>query len=296
MKLSKQNITRTVGRKVLTVKKNSPHIFFAAGVVGFAGTVVMACKATMKLEKTIDEIHEDLDNVKGMGESAREMNPEGEYAQGQYHKDLLYVYGKSTVKLGRLYGPSIILGVASVGALTGSHVQLTRRNSALTATAAAISKAYDEYRVRIQEELGEEKELDIYRGITEEETKDENGKKVRQRYVDTNAFSVYARMFEESNMNWRNNNEMNRLFIQSQQNYANHLLHARGHVFLNEVYDSLGLERSKAGQVVGWVLEGDGDGYIDFGLFEARNSEFLNGHEPCIILDFNVDGVVYDKF
>ena len=57
----------------------------------------------------------------------------------------------------------------------------------------------------------------------------------------------------------------------------------------------LGLERSSAGQVVGWVMNNDGDNYIDFGMFEASSSRFVNGTERSVLLDFNVDGVIYDK-
>ena len=90
---------------------------------------------------------------------------------------------------------------------------------------------------------------------------------------------------------------MNRLTVQMTQNYYNARLQTRGHVFLNEVYDAFGIERSSAGSVVGWVLDSDGpgDNYIDFGMFEAYNRDFVNGQERSILLDFNVDGVIYDK-
>jgi hypothetical protein len=85
------------------------------------------------------------------------------------------------------------------------------------------------------------------------------------------------------------------MFIRSQQNYANDLLNARGHVFLNEVYDMLGIERTSAGAVVGWV-RGNGDNEIDFGVLNDLHSgqRFINGDERSVLLDFNVDGVVYD--
>ena len=86
------------------------------------------------------------------------------------------------------------------------------------------------------------------------------------------------------------------MYLKAQQNSFNDLLRARGHVFLNEVYDGLGLERSQAGAVVGWVL-GDGDNYVDFGIFDGdkpRARDFVNGLEASILLDFNVDGVIYD--
>ncbi len=292
MKLVPKGVTRSVGRKVLVVKKNSPHIFFVGGVAGVIGATFLACRATLKLEKTLDEIKDDLDAVKPevLVDNLATQPPVQTQAQV---KAVGLVTVRSTVKLGRLYGPSILLGGASIAALTGSHVQLTRRNAALTATLAAVTRAYDEYRIRVQEEIGKERELDIYRNIKEEEI-EVDGKKKKVKVTDPSGWSPYARFFDEASPNWQKNPEMNRIFLECQQNYANHLLRSRGHVFLNEVYDSLGLERSKAGQVVGWVSDGDGDGYIDFGLYEAVSKDFVTGMEPRIVLDFNVDGVVYD--
>ncbi len=288
MKLIPQSVTRTIARQILLSKKNSPHIFFVGGVIGIIGSGVLACRATLKLEDTLDEVKKDLDIVKALHDNPA---PGSQYPEQEHHKDLGYVYGKSAVHLGRLYGPAIALGAVSIAALTGSHIQMTRRNTALTATLAAVSKAYDEYRIRVQGEIGKERELDIHRSIKEEK----NDKKELLKVTDPNGWSPYARFFDESCPNWVKDAELNRIFLQCQQTYANHLLRARGHVFLNEVYDSLGLERSRAGQVVGWVINGEGDGYVDFGMFEANSNRFINNLERNIILDFNVDGVVYDK-
>lgn len=294
MKFIPKSVSRNVGMKMLAAKRNSPHIFFVGGVVGVVGSTVLACRATLKLEETLDEVHQDIEAVKDSSHRSKEVDDS--YTEGDYHKDLIYVYGKSFIKFGRLYGPAVAVGATSIAALTGSHIQLTRRNTALTATLAAVTKAYEDYRVRIQEELGEERELEIYQNTRDQEIKNEDGKKEVVKVTDPNKFSPYARMFEESNVNWQKDVELNRIFLTCHQNYFNHKLHARGYVFLNEVYDALGFEWTKAGQVVGWVMDGEGDNFIDFGIFETRSSEFVNGYERCIVLDFNVDGVVYDKF
>ena len=288
MKFVPDSVSRNVARKLLTAKKNSPHIFFAAGVAGVVTGTVMACRATLKLEETLDEIKQDFVNVKELGKNKEQSE---EYTQEEYYKDLGYVYAKGVLQVARLYGPSFVVGVISVAALTGSHVQLTRRNAALASTVAVVSKAFDNYRERVREELGLDKELDIYHNAKEEYNPETSE---ISKVVDPGEMSPYARFFDECSPNWIKNSEMNRIFIQMQQNYANHQLKARGHVFLNEVYDSLGLERSQAGAVVGWIYNGDGDNYIDFGLFEARNARFVNGIERSILLDFNVDGVIYD--
>lgn len=293
MKLIPYSVTRKLGRQLLVAKKNSPHLFFAGGMVGLVGTVFLACRATLKLEKELDNIKQDLDNVK---EVASNRMQEHDYDEREYYKDLGYIYIKSATKVAKLYGPSIALGGASVVALTGSHVQMTRRNAALSATIAVITEAFESYRYRVQQEIGESKELDIYRGVVDEAISIDGKKKLAK--VDGElGRPAYARTFDGENVNWQKDPELNRIFIQCQQNYANHLLRARGHVFLNEVYDALGFPRTKEGAVVGWLYHSDeGDGYIDFGLYDDINSNFIiSGNAYAVSLDFNVDGIVFDK-
>lgn len=298
------SLIRNVSRQMLVAKKNSPHIFFVAGVIGTVTSTVLACRATLKLSETLDEIKEDLVTVKDMHNSVDEgvlqIEDNGKvvpvpYTSEDWYKDTIYVYGKASLKIVKLYGPSIIIGVASIGALTGSHVQLARRNAALMAAYAAIQQAFQEYRERVRFQYGEERELDLFHGVKTDVIENADGDKIERKIKDPNQFSMYARFFDEGSRYWQKDPELNRLFVQCQMNYANNLLRARGHVFLNEVYDMLGIDRSSAGQVVGWVLNGEGDNYVSFGMFDAYNSAFINGYERTILLDFNVDGVVYDK-
>ena len=285
-------VTRTVARQVLVAKKNSPAIFFSAGVVGVVASTVLACRATLQLEDTLDSIKSDLDRAKGTNELRHFEDDNAD--ENIYHKELTLAYSKGVLQITRLYAPAIVVGGLSIGALTGSHIALTRRNAVITAAYAAISKSFDEYRIRVRNHLGEEQERDIYHAVELREIEVE-GKKSKDMVADPNRWSTYAKWFDEANPNWQKNSELNRLFVQCQQNYLNQLLQARGHVFLNEAYDQLGIDRTQAGQVVGWVTGGEGDGYIDFGIFEAYSSEFVNGWERNIILDFNVDGAIYDK-
>ena len=281
-------VTRSIGRRSLIIKKNSPNIFFAAGIVGVVTSTVLACRATLKLSDTLDDIQKEVAVVKDI-----EVGPE--YSEQTHRKDMIYVYSKASYKVARLYGPAVVVGGVSIAALTGSHIQLTRRNAALTAAYAIVEEAFREYRDRVKTVVGEDRELDIYRGTHTETVKNELGQKEEQRSFDPNKRSMYSRIFDEYSDMWKKDAEHNRIFIQCQQNFANNLLQSRGHVFLNEVYDMLGLDRSKAGAVVGWVLNSDGDNYVDFGIFEAYNAKFVNGWERSVILDFNVDGVIYDK-
>lgn len=299
------SVIRNVSRQMLVAKKNSPHIFFVAGVVGTITSTVLACRATLKLSDTLDEIKEDLVTVKEMRDAVDNQVLEVEdggkvvpvpYTNEDWYKDTLYVYGKASLRIVRLYGPSILVGTASIAALTGSHVQLARRNAALMAAYAALHQMFEDYRERVRFQYGDERELDLFHGVKTESMVNADGDKIEKKVLtDPNKHSMYARFFDEYSPNWQKDPELNRIFVQCQQSYANDLLRARGHLFLNEVYDMLGIERSSAGQVVGWVIGGDGDNYVSFGMFDAYNSAFVNGYERSVLLDFNVDGVVYDK-
>lgn len=284
MKFIPISLTQKIGRQILTVKKDAPRTLFALGILGTVGSTVLACRATLKLHETLDDMRKDVDETNAMSATS---------TTTMHRKNLAYSYAKGTGNILRLYAPAIILGGASIGALTSSHVTLTRRNASLTAAYSAVAASLEAYRERVREELGVEKELEIHHGAKLMMAPDD--KKSPMYMADPNKWSPYARFFDEANPNWEKNPEYNRLFIQCQQNYLNHLLHARGHVFLNEAYDQLGLERSSAGQCVGWVLNQGGDNFIDFGLFEAASTRFINNYERNIILDFNVDGLILDK-
>lgn len=282
----KTKVTQAVAKQTLKLSHNSPHILFGFGVVGVVGATVLACRATLKLEKTLEDIQDDLEGVK-----------DDRVPSDNVKKDLAYAYGKGALDLAKLYGPSVVVGGVSVALLTSSHVQLTRRNAALTAAYTGLHQAYSEYRKRVAEHVGEDAERNLYYGVKTEPGVDENGKKAVGKTIDPNSLSVYAKIFGEMNPNWNSDPEVNRLFLQCQQNYFNHVLHARGHVFLNEVLDALGFERTHAGQIVGWAISkpGDvteGDGYVDFRMFDPANSNFINGYEKSVLLDFNVDGPV----
>lgn len=298
MKYVPNSVSRTAARQILKTQKHSPEILFGLGVVGVVATVVTACKATLKVEDVLDEHAENLGKIR----MAREAKPE-RYSERDAKEDKAKVYIKSSIALGRLYGPSLAIGAVSIGCLAGSHNILSKRNAGLAAAYAAVEKGFNDYRRRVIDDQGEEKDREYRYGSTLEtvETVDEKGKthKEQVRRIEPNGVSIYARFFDctvEGNR-WSPDPEYNRMFLTSQQNYWNDLLRVRGHVFLNEVYQSLGLDHSKAGAVVGWVLNEDGDNYIDFGMTRDTPAvrEFINGHESAILLDFNVDGVIYDK-
>lgn len=290
MKYVPNAVTRRAAKQMLLAKKNSPTLLFGAGVVGMVGSTVLACRATLKLHELVETAENDLQTAKSLEHR--------EYSDHDRQKDVAIIYTRSVVRIGKLYAPAVLLGAASIGCLTKSHSILSERNLALTAAYAAVDKAFGEYRGRVVEKYGEEQDREFRYTSEEVEIIDDRGVQKTQLMPGPGAESMYARFFDQYSPNWSKEPEYNLLFLRCQQNYANDMLKARGHIFLNEVYDMLGLERSRAGAVVGWVVSRDGDNYIDFGVFngDSRNArDFVNGREGSILLDFNVDGIIYDK-
>lgn len=301
------NLTRTFNRTGLKIKKHSPEILLAAGTVGVVVSGVMACKATLKVNEIIDDAKQQIDTIHSV---AADPDMTEKYTAEDSKKDLAIVYTQTAVKMIKLYGPSVGLGVVSLGCMIGSNRILSKRNVALAAAYTAVDKSFKEYRGRVIERFGKQLDKELRYNIKakeiEEVSKDENGNEVVKKEVvdviedDPNNYSPYSIVFDDGNEGWDPDPERTKFFLIQQQNWANERLKAKGHLFLNEVYDMLGARRTKAGAQVGWVYDEKnvvGDNYVDFGIFDTRRSkarDFVNGYEKVIVLDFNVDGYILD--
>lgn len=304
----KTKANRLVHNAGLKIKKHSPEILMVAGIAGTVASTVIACKATTKVGEILDSTKEMVDIIHDGMENG-EINGV-EYTEDDGKKDLTITYAQTGVKLLKLYAPAIALGTLSITSIVAGHKILKKRNVALAAAYAVVDKGFKNYRKNVVDRFGEELDNELRYGIKakeiEEVVTDKKGKeKVEKKTVNVvdedavSQFSEYARFFDETCGAYEKDPEYNLMFLRKQQEWANELLRSRGHVFLNEVYDMLGIQRTKAGQVVGWIYNSDdkySDHYIDFGIYNGgeRSRAFVNGYEKAILLDFNVDGVIYD--
>ena len=293
MKFVPEVIGRQIARNSLHLQKASPQLLFGAGVVGMVGSTVLACRATLKMDEVMDDAKAKLDTAKSLQHR--------DYSEKDRSRDVSLIYFQSGVKIARAYAPAIIVGGVSIYLLRTSNGILTKRNVALTAAYGALEKGFNEYRARVVDKYGEDEDRNFRYGTRKVEVTDPKTSKTKTvTRVGTDDPSIYARFFDVHSSSWNKEPEYNLIFLKCQQNYANDLLRSRGHVLLNDVYDMLGIPRSKAGAVVGWLLsaEGETDNFINFGVFDGKSDaarDFVNGQEGAILLDFNVDGVIYDK-
>ena len=273
-----------------------------AGAVGVVGAGILACKSTLKLTSVLEKSKETVDTIHKTIE-----DESLDYTKEDAKKDLMIVYTSTALDIAKLYAPSVILGGLSLAAMIQSHNILNRRNAALAAAFTTATESFNRYRKAVVERYGEDIDKELRYGIKKEKinTVDENGKNKKET-VDViknglEEYSDYARFYDDGCTGWEKDPDYNKMFLKAQQQYANDKLIAQGYLFLNDVYDMLGIPRSKAGQVVGWVYNPEnpeGDNYVDFGIFDVTKEnarDFVNGYESTILLDFNVDGNIWDK-
>ena len=305
------NVTLALGKASLTLKKASPEICLAAGIGLGIAAAVTACVATLKVNAVVEEAKDTINTIHESSEHGA--NPAGiDYSEDDKNKDLAIVYSKTAVKFVKLYGPSIIMGAASIALLINGNKILRSRNVALAAAYTAVDKAYNEYRSRVIDRFGEEVDKQLKYGFEkqtiEETVKDENGNdKVVKKEVDVVSedsikTSPYAKFFDESSREWQKDANYNLMFLRRIQSVMNDRLRAKGYVFLNDVYDALDILRTPEGQTIGWVYDINNPklhNYIDFGLYNINyksTRDFVNGIERSILLDFNVDGDIMSAF
>ena len=300
------NVTKTFNKVGFQLKKHSPEILVVAGVVGTVASAVMACKATTKVSKILDETKETVDTIHDCLNSPEFAD---DYTPEDGKKDLAIVYVQTGLKVAKLYAPAVILGALSITSILASNNILRRRNVALAAAYATVDKSFKEYRGRVVERFGEavDKELkynikakQIEETVVDEKTGKEKKVKKTIEYIDGRELSEFATFFDEASVYWEKDAKYNLMFVRAQQQYANDLLRTKGHLFLNDVYTMLGLPKTRAGNIVGWIYDPNSekrDGYVDFGILETHKesiSDLNRAFERTILLDFNVDGNILD--
>ena len=311
MIMNKTELTNKLTRKLYRVKfglkKHSPEILVGAGVIGVVASGVLACKATLKVNETLEESRTNIEKIKvatekGVTEAGKE------YTEEDSKNDMKITYIQTGMKLAKLYALPVGLGAVSIAAILGGHNILRKRNIAISTAYAALFNDYKGYRSRVIERFGEQldKELKyniqtktVEETVVNEDRTEQTVKKEVQVMNDPTGlenYSFFARFFDDGCTGWDKNPEYSLMFLNQQQNWANERLKRQGHLFINDVYDMLGIPKCKEGQTHGWIYDEKnpiGDNYVDFGIYDIhreKNRDFVNGYERVILLDFNHDG------
>lgn len=291
--------------------QKSPEIFLALGLIAGAGTVVMACRATLKADEVL-EYHKkkakNMEDAYTIANSEEAQNdPEAPaYDVALYEQDQKVLKLKTFGSLAKLYAPVIGMAALSVTCILASRNILNKRYVRVVGMYNGLLDSFKLYRSRVREEQGEIYDRHYMYGteieeITEE-TVDENGKKKKEKVKTENvtipsAKDTTSRFFDESNKYWDKNPSLNLMFLRSRMQMFTDKLLTGSPVFLNEVYEELGFDPTPEGALVGW-LKDHGDNCVDFGLYKEDSEQtrrFVNGDVNCILLEFNHDGIIFNQ-
>jgi hypothetical protein len=266
MKIS-PNVTRAINKIGFKLKKHAPEILTGIGIGSGAACLVLSNKTTHdKLDDILNEHNADMEVIREESESIK--------------KDTVKRYAKTAGKLAKAYGPALACGAVSVTcAVSGCKISHDR-NVALAGAYAALDQGFKKYRENVKERYGDEidKELraGVKKGISVEET-DEKGKTKKKK---TDAIfdgevkaSDTARFFDSSCIEWSEDPEENKRFLQIQENILTERLTRKGYLFLNDVYKALGFQPTDAGQRLGWKYDPEDTSLsncVSFGIFETN--------------------------
>lgn len=301
-------VQKVGGRTLLKCRKASPEILLVGGLVVGAAAIVSACLATRHVDAVIEETQEELDAIQNRTTEVLEQDISEEDAHElakESKKASFKAYMRAGWKFTKLYAPAAGLTVLSVGLILGSHGVLKRRYLSTAAAYKALDEAFKDYRKRIASIAGEDVEKRFYDGtdevelkLTDPETGEVKAGKALKQMVQKKD-SPYEFDFNKytAPLDWTNNADHNFMYLRSIQSVCNDKYNAQGHLFLNEVLDAIGLQRTQAGAVVGWLKGSDGDDYVDFGFSDYYVDDYCDEatNAKNIHLNFNVDGVIWDK-
>lgn len=296
-------VTRLIGKGALVASKHAPAILTGLGIAGFTATTVLAAKQTLSVGEATWEDLNELSTVKAAEDEEKFEKRDIQIAKAR-------AWAKLAGDLVKHYALPLSIGTASAISLILAHRISAKRIAGLSMAYAGLEESFRKYQDKMKESLGEEtveKIIDHSNEKALDEAKkqyyDETGREFQlkpEEFMRELGVSPYAVVFDQNAGAWEGNEDYSLMILHAQENYANDILRTRGYLLLNEVYKGLGLPQTSAGAVVGWVYDNeDGDGIVEFGNFEVLN---YRDYDPVIgrevtkfILDFNVDGVIWDQ-
>ena len=291
----KDSIKRTVNSIKLGAKKHKPEIFFGLGVVSVIGGTVLACKQAMDLPDILKEHKRQMEIV----------HDPKQVPETEKKKLTTKVYFNTAAKIVKKFSLPVAIEICAFIFFGVSFKTLKNENKELAATCANLAMALKNYREGVVDRYGEEVDYQIANGIkkveVEETVTDEKGKEKKvKKEVEVcdpgkNA-SIYTKWLTQSNCNWNDNDEIMLMFIRGQQNWANDILHSKGHVTLNEVYKLFDFKETKTGMIAGWIDDPKyGDAYVEITAEKVNTMNEAGQLEAAWKLDFNVDGSIYER-
>lgn len=230
---------------------NSPAILSAVAVTGTVATAFLAGKATIK---AVDIIRE---------REAEDGFAEDPHIRMRHRVELTW----------QLYIPAVTTGALTITCIIGANRIGTRRAAAMAAAFTLSEKAFEEYRTKVVEKIGEKKEQQVRDELAQDRVRREPANSSQLVIIDGKSVLCYESF-------------TGRYFISDMetlrkaQNDINHLVNNSYYASLTDFYNEIGLSATSMSDEVGWNADK---------LLELKFSTVLSEDgRPCIAIDYAV--------
>jgi hypothetical protein len=229
------------------VQDNSPSILTAIGVVGTISTAYLTGKASFKAAEVIAK------------ENAR-FAP-----QGEPYLSLREKFEQTWT----LYIPAVGTGAMTIACIVCANRIGNRRAAAMAAAYSLSEKAFTEYKEKVVEKIGENKE----RAVRDELAQDRVNRAPKTEVIisgggEVLCYDEYSGRYFESSMEE----------IKKAQNDTNYRIINDGFASLGDFYERLGLPSTKYSEEVGWNT--------DHPLEITFSTTMSDDQKPCLAMDY----------
>ena len=299
------------GNGLLIARKHAPEIMIGAGIAGFGGTIYATAKATLKTNEILEKRDALLDNVA----VNQEYNPS--YSEKDKAEDEADIKHRTRWRIVKAWAPVATLGTASVISILGGYRILNGRYVATAAAYKVLENSFDRYRGNVVNRFGKDMDWKLLNGMSDEELekarreKDENRRidaenkrrKIGKKPKKTKYSEIYQGIFDDYSEHWQRYWTPQQVlhYLKRKQQEMNDRLRIQKHLFVNEVYDALGMPRTPEGAVTGWIVtNANKDTYVSLGIDEMPDDELRSilaidrNEDIRVKIRLNPDGLIYD--
>lgn len=294
------SMTRFGKRLMFETKRKSPEICVAGAIIFGAGALVMTFVAARKMDKALEE-------PKAIINTAKSKEISEKYTEEDKQHDITLGTVQLVWEGVKLFAPSALMALGSCACVLISHRKLSRRNAELAAANGILAKQVASLTKSLEDKVGKD---EAYRlkyedklEEVEETVMDENGEektvKVKKPKAGYEADDL-GRFFDEISSEWKKDPQYNFMTLRNIMFEFQERLKRDGVVFLNDIYERLGYEKTQAGYQYGWVYRKgvDPTTVISFGPVvgdREKENQMVRENQRYIWLEFNCERIEWEK-